>query len=107
VKEALANGRLTARNDHPAFAPALARLDAVAARHGTDVSAIALATAMSRPWADVVLSGAATVEHLRANLVAASVVGSIGGNREAEDVIAEWAEAPETYWSARRALRWN
>lgn len=107
VKEALANGRLTTRNDDPAFAAALARLVAVAGEHGTDVSTIALATAMSRPWADVVLSGAATVEHLRANLDAATVADAIGGNRDAEDVIADWAEAPDAYWSTRRALRWN
>ena len=107
VKEALANGRLTARNDESAFAPARVRLDEVAAQHGTDVSTIALATAMSRPWADVVLSGAATVGHLRANLTAATVAGAIGRTRDAEDVIAEWTEAPERYWSVRRALPWN
>ena len=107
VKEALANGRLTARNDDPAFAPARARLDEVAARHGTDPSTIALAAAMSRPWADVVLSGAATVGHLTANLAAATIAGALGETGTAEDVLADWAEAPETYWSVRRALTWN
>ncbi len=62
---------------------------------------------MSRPWADVVLSGAATVEHLRANLNARTVADAIGGDRDAEDVIADWAETPDAYWSTRRALRWN
>jgi aryl-alcohol dehydrogenase-like predicted oxidoreductase len=103
VKEALANGRLTPRNGDPAFASARAELDAVAARHDTDASTFALATALSRPWADVVLSGAATVEHLRANLAAATIAGAEG----ADDALAEWAEAPEAYWSVRRALRWN
>jgi aryl-alcohol dehydrogenase-like predicted oxidoreductase len=107
VKEALANGRLTARNDDPAFASARARLDAVAAQHGTDVSTIALAAALSRPWVDVVLSGAATVGHLRANLSAATVAGTVGGTITADGVLAESTEAPETYWSVRRALRWN
>ena len=105
VKEALANGRLTARNHDAAFAPALARLDELAP--GTDPSTGALAAALSRPWADVVLSGAATVAHLRANLAATTVAGVIGGTSNAEDVLAEWAEAPETYWAVRRALRWN
>jgi aryl-alcohol dehydrogenase-like predicted oxidoreductase len=103
VKEALANGRLTPRNGDPAFASARAELDAVAARHDTDASTFALAAALSRPWADVVLSGAATVEHLRANLAAATIAGAEG----ADGALAEWAEAPEAYWSVRRALRWN
>jgi aryl-alcohol dehydrogenase-like predicted oxidoreductase len=107
VKEALANGRLTARNDDPAFAPARARLHEMAAQHGTDVSTIALAAAVSRPWADVVLSGAATVEHLKANLAAATIAGAIGETGTADDVLAESTEPPETYWSVRRALSWN
>jgi aryl-alcohol dehydrogenase-like predicted oxidoreductase len=107
VKEALANGRLTARNDDPAFAPMRARLEGMAAQHGTDVSTIALAAAMSPSWADVVLSGAATVEHLRANLAAATIAGAIGEIGTADEVLAEWTEVPETYWSVRRALSWN
>ena len=105
VKEALANGRLTGRNRDPAFAPAWARLTDLA--QGADGSTVALAAALSRPSADVVLSGAATVEHLRANLAANTTAGALGGASTAEDVLAEWAEAPETYWSVRRALRWN
>jgi len=107
VKEALANGRLTARNDDPAFASARAELDAVAAQHRTDASTFALAAAMSRPWADVVLSGAATVEHLRANLAAVTLARAIGEMGTADDALADWAEAPEAYWAVRRALRWN
>jgi len=105
VKEALANGRLTGRNRDPAFAPAWARLTDLA--QGADGSTVALAAALSRPWADVVLSGAATVEHLRANLAATTTAGAAGGTSTAEDVLAEWAEAPEIYWSVRRALPWN
>jgi aryl-alcohol dehydrogenase-like predicted oxidoreductase len=37
VKEALANGRLTARNDDPAFAAKVRRLEEMAARLGTGV----------------------------------------------------------------------
>jgi aryl-alcohol dehydrogenase-like predicted oxidoreductase len=54
VKEALANGRLTARG-------AAAELAAAARERGTTEDALALAAAISRPWADLVLSGAATV----------------------------------------------
>src|SRR5690606_23791030 len=60
VKEALANGRLTHRNAEPDFAPKLAVLQTLAERHAATVDALALAAAMAQPWADVVLSGAAT-----------------------------------------------
>src|SRR5205085_12357809 len=65
VKEALANGRLTERNDDPAFAAQRRRLDEAAGRLGTALDALALAAVLARPWVDVVLSGAATVEQLR------------------------------------------
>jgi aryl-alcohol dehydrogenase-like predicted oxidoreductase len=66
VKEALANGRLAGRAAPPALAGA-------AAEHATTADALALAAVMSRPWADVVLSGAATVAALQSNLRAAQV----------------------------------
>src|SRR5690348_4736011 len=72
VKEALANGRLTARNDDPAFAAKRRRLEEMAVRLGTGVDALAVAAVLARPWVDVVLSGAATAEQLRSNLAALS-----------------------------------
>jgi aryl-alcohol dehydrogenase-like predicted oxidoreductase len=103
VKEALANGRLTARNDDPTFAPRLQRLEEAAGRLGTGVDALALAAALSRPWADVVLSGAATADQLRSNLEALAVPW--------DDVAGEMArglaERPEDYWSTRARLPWN
>jgi aryl-alcohol dehydrogenase-like predicted oxidoreductase len=63
VKEALANGRLTARGD-------VKPLQELADRSGTTPDALALAAVLAQPWADVVLSGAATVEQLRSNLAA-------------------------------------
>ena len=78
VKEALANGRLAS------------------------VDAIALAAALSRPWADVVLSGAATVEHLRSNAAALDITGGID-----VDAFAGMVEPPDQYWNTRAALAWN
>jgi aryl-alcohol dehydrogenase-like predicted oxidoreductase len=77
VKEALANGRLL--------------------EHVTDT--VAIAAALAQPWADVVLSGAATVEQLESNLRALDTEynGSYDG----------LIEDPETYWSTRAALPWN
>ncbi len=103
VKEALANGRLTERNADPASASRLALLRAEAERLGTTVDALALAAALARPWADVVLSGAATTEHLRSNAAALDVAW----DDEAEDRLADLAEAPEAFWAARGRLPWT
>src|SRR5262249_22255716 len=73
VKEALANGRLTPRNDDPVFAPKRQVLEQTATRLGTTLDALALAAALARTGADVVLSGAATVGQLRSNVAALSV----------------------------------
>ena len=67
VKEALANGRLTARGGDAALA-------ALARERGRGADQIALAAALAQPWADVVLSGAATVAQLESNLGAREVV---------------------------------
>ena len=79
VKEALANGRLTERGDG---------------------GRVALAAALSQPWADVVLSGAVTIEQLGANLEAVAL--------SHESV--EWpdvAESPAEYWMRRSQLPWR
>ncbi len=103
VKEALANGRLTARNGDPAFAPRRAALEAQAARLGCALDALALAAALAQPWAGVVLSGAATAEQLRANLAALAVPW----DAEAAAALDTLAEGPEAYWATRAALPWN
>jgi aryl-alcohol dehydrogenase-like predicted oxidoreductase len=103
VKEALANGRLTPRNDDPAFGARRRRLEEMAARFGVGVDAVALAAALARPWADVVLSGAATPEQLRSNLAALAVPWDDRAGEMAEGL----AESPEDYWNTRARLPWN
>lgn len=103
VKEALANGRLTPRNDDPAFAAKHALLLAQAQRLGCTVDALALAGALAQPWASVVLSGAATVEHVRSNAAAVAVAWDAA----AEDALAALVEPTEEYWRTRAALEWN
>jgi aryl-alcohol dehydrogenase-like predicted oxidoreductase len=71
VKEALANGRLTPRSAEPK----MALLRQIAAEKGTTMDALALAAVLAQPWAGIVLSGAATVEHLEANVRAVDVAG--------------------------------
>lgn len=103
VKEALANGRLTERNADPAHAAKMAALRREAGRLGTTPDALALAAALARPWADVVLSGAATVEQLRSNAAALDVAW----DAEAEEKLAEFAEEPEAFWTERGRLAWT
>ena len=79
VKEALANGRLAERGDG---------------------GRVALAAALSQPWADVVLSGAVTPEQLRSNLNAI-VLSRDGGNWP------DIAESPFDYWARRSELPWR
>lgn len=74
VKEALANGRLAAIDD------------------------VALAAALHRPWATVVLSGAASIETLRSNLRACET---------SPDDRPDLIEASADYWAARSSLAWN
>ena len=96
VKEALANGRLTdrAEGEH------LPGLKTEAVARGTTVDALALAAAVSQPWADVVLSGAVTAEQLTSNLK------SIGLAREGVDWLA-LAKPAADYWGHRSALAWQ
>jgi aryl-alcohol dehydrogenase-like predicted oxidoreductase len=96
VKEALANGRLTARGAVSALAEA-------ARERGTTADAVALAAALGRPWAGVVLSGAATVEQLESNLRARE----LEWDEELERRLAALAEDADAYWDARAALPWN
>jgi aryl-alcohol dehydrogenase-like predicted oxidoreductase len=103
VKEALANGRLTARNSNPSFAVKRALLDAQAARLHTTIDALALAAVLAQPWAGLVLSGAATVAQLDSNLHAPKVTL----DEEAKMALATLAEPAELYWATRKRLTWN
>jgi aryl-alcohol dehydrogenase-like predicted oxidoreductase len=103
VKEALANGRLAGRDDDPGLAAGLRLLRAEAERQGAGMDALALAAVLARPWADVVLSGAATTEQLRSNLRALEVAW----DDAAEARLAALALDPREYWSRRADLPWN
>jgi len=92
IKEAVANGRLTAAGGPPPS------LTALAAARGVTEDAIALAAALAQPWASVVLSGAVTRAQLAQNLAALTVgpVPPLG-----------LAEAPAAYWQERAARPWR
>ena len=63
---------------------------------------IALAAALARPWATVVLSGAASLATLRSNLAAAQLRLSPDGYG-----LDELTESPEAYWERRSKLPWT
>ena len=103
VKEALANGRLTSRNEAPAFAMQRRLLDDAAIALGASLDALALAAVLHQPWATVVLSGAATAEQVRSNAAALDVPW----NPALAAALAPLAEAPADYWATRSELAWN
>jgi aryl-alcohol dehydrogenase-like predicted oxidoreductase len=103
IKEALANGRLTSRNDAAEFQSQRRQLESAAAERGTSIDALALAAALAQPWAHVVLSGAATVEQLHSNLQAVKLEGSAALTER----LADLTENPAEYWARRNALPWN
>jgi aryl-alcohol dehydrogenase-like predicted oxidoreductase len=103
VKEALANGRLTDRNAFLEFDPQKALLKRIAQEQGSTIDALALAAVLAQPWADVVLSGATTLEHLQSNLRALDVDLADSDL----DALAGVAEGPDEYWESRSNLEWN
>jgi aryl-alcohol dehydrogenase-like predicted oxidoreductase len=96
VKEAVANGRLTARGDAPVLLE-------VAAELGLAADALALACVLAQPWVDVVLSGASTVEMIHSNLGALDAIVP----EEAWARLRALAEDPGRYWEARSELPWT
>ncbi|MEW2223226.1 MULTISPECIES: aldo/keto reductase [unclassified Streptomyces] len=96
VKEALANGRLAGGQE-----PRDLHLAAEAADATPD--AVALAAVLRQPWAGVVLSGAATVGALHANLLATAV--DLDETQLA--LPGDLVEEPEVYWRRRAELPWE
>ena len=100
VKEVLANGRLSLPSAPAGPGAALAE---VAARRGVSLDRVAVAAALDRPWADVVLSGAVTPSQLDSNIAALDV----SLTDEDRSRLASAAEEPAAYWNRRSALPWS
>ncbi len=92
VKEAVGNGRLTPAGDQPDAA-------ALAAADGQSLDAFAIGAARSRPWCDMVLSGAVTTAQLDSNLAARAPATDTAA-------LVALAEDPARYWAARGARPW-
>jgi Predicted oxidoreductases (related to aryl-alcohol dehydrogenases) len=103
VKEALANGRLANERDGEGYMT----LEGIGRAHrpspAPSVDAIAIAAALAQPWADVVLSGAVTVDQLRSNLTALDV----HLRSDESTLMAALAVQPEQYWLARSSSPWS
>ncbi len=97
VKEPLANGLLTSRE------AARGPLAEVAKRLHATEDAVALASVLHQPWADVILLGAATPEQVDSNLRAADLSLS----PENLMTLAGLRQVPAEYWDRRSRLPWN
>jgi aryl-alcohol dehydrogenase-like predicted oxidoreductase len=114
VKETLANGRLTHQSgkgeegrgkrdkDDMPF-PSVARIRELAEGRSTTIEMLALAAALARPWADVVLTGAATVGQIESNVAALELADDPELEEQLRSVSIDSAE----YWRGRSSFKWN
>jgi aryl-alcohol dehydrogenase-like predicted oxidoreductase len=102
VKEVLANGHLV-RGDDARYGDARRVVAREADRLETNADTLAIAAGLAQPWADVVLSGAATVHQLESNLATKSIALT-------DDVLGrlrDLAVDPQDYWSYRAKAVWT
>jgi aryl-alcohol dehydrogenase-like predicted oxidoreductase len=108
VKESLANGRLTeeagrGKAESGIPAPLVAQIRDVAEARGTTIEMLALAAALARPWADVVLTGAATETQIQSSAAAVELPYSA----ELEEQLRSVSISSAEYWRARSSFGWN
>lgn len=103
IKEALANGRLTERNQDQEFKDTKSELQKMAKKYNVGIDAISIAFVLQQPWTHTVLSGAGTEEQLLSNLQAQDVHLS----REDMNTLSSMRETAEAYWQKRAQLPWN
>lgn len=103
IKEAVANGRLTNKNDEASFFNKKEQLKRIAKRYNVGIDAIAIAYILQHSWVSTVLSGAVTSEQLESNLKALNVKLSVADL----NILYSMVEIPEKYWKTRSELEWN
>jgi aryl-alcohol dehydrogenase-like predicted oxidoreductase len=104
VKEALANGRLTHGNwESDVLSPFVKGIRRIAENRGTTIETLALTAALTRPWADYVLSGAATVGQVEANVAALR----FNYDPAIDDELGPLSISSVEYWRARGGFSWN
>ena len=105
VKESLANGRLTHlnRSESEAVYPLVEWIGGIAESRGTTIERLALAAALARPWANIVLTGAATVGQIRESGEAVGFAFDDDLERQLRSI----SISSDEYWRARSAFSWN
>ncbi|MDB6026820.1 MAG: pld [Verrucomicrobiales bacterium] len=103
IKESLANGRLTERNQNPTFASKLALLKTEASRLNCSIDALPLASVLAQPFVDVVLSGATTSTQLHSNLQAEK----LSLDADTLSRLNKICEPATEYWAMRKSMPWN
>jgi aryl-alcohol dehydrogenase-like predicted oxidoreductase len=104
VKEAVANGRLTSRNDDPSFTSKKKMLIDKAEELNTTIDALSIAFVLSHPFVSVVLSGATTADQFLSNLQAQNLKIPDGSF---DNLVHSVKENPDEYWNNRKKLEWN
>jgi len=64
---------------------------------------VALSAALARPWADIVLTGAATVGQIQSNVAALE----FGYDAELDEQLRSVSIGSAEYWRARSSFRWS
>jgi aryl-alcohol dehydrogenase-like predicted oxidoreductase len=82
----------------------VSELAGAASDAGTTPDALALAVVLSQPWADVVLSGAASADEMESNLTALTL--ELDSQRIGE-LLAAVHQDSSSYWRERSGLSWN
>jgi aryl-alcohol dehydrogenase-like predicted oxidoreductase len=103
VKESLANGRLTLRNNVKHFAARKQLLEETAKELNSSIDALSIAAALNQPWATTVLCGAANETHLRSNLKACDIEWSDSLSSQLDGL----TQNPQEYWAERSKMDWN
>ena len=103
IKEALANGRLTSRNNEASFFNKKEQLKKIGKKYNVGIDAISLAYILRQSWVSTVLSGAVTTDQFDSNLKALKVELS-----ESDiNILNSMVETPDKYWRTRSELEWN
>jgi aryl-alcohol dehydrogenase-like predicted oxidoreductase len=111
VKESLANGRLSGKgegvggkgDEDDVLFSAIARIREIAEHQDTTIEMLALGAALARPWADTVLTGAATVGQIQSSVAALKFVY----DAELEEKLRSTFVDSSEYWRARSSFKWN
>jgi aryl-alcohol dehydrogenase-like predicted oxidoreductase len=103
IKEALANGRLSAKNQSSESGHYINTLRHMALEYKTSIDALSLAFVLDQSWANIVLSGVANMEQLHSNIRALDIQIS----QKDLKTLGELRQESELYWSDRAKLNWN